>query len=329
MNYSKWIKHIPAQLAHQLAPSVIHWMASRQPENSIAQWRSFKWQGLEFPNPFGIAGGVDKNAKNILDWPKLGAGFLEVGTVTPYSQKANPGKILDRDWDNKNLWNKMGFPNDGVDEVYFNLLNQKSEIPIPLFVNIGKNRDRPNEEAEVDYMYLADRFAAVADAFVINISSPNTQGLRDLQSQDSLKKILKAVRDKAPQVPFLVKLSPDMMNEAFEDCLETCALSGAKGFILTNTTTSRPANCAFPSEGGLSGKDLKELSKKHLTKTISFLSDHRSEFLLVSTGGILTPDDAKERLDMGADLIQTYSGLVFYGPRIFHDTAQLVAQESF
>lgn len=314
---------MPAGLAHQLAPLAIHYIASKMPENPPV-WSPLDWKGLHFSNRLGIAGGVDKNASNIMDWPRLGAGFVEIGTITPYSQKANSGKILDRDWDGKNLWNKMGFPNHGADEIYFNLLNEKKNIRVPLFVNIGKNRSRPNEEAEIDYLYLTDRFLPVADAFVVNISSPNTSGLRALQSEEFLKKLTSTVVKKAGNKPVLVKLSPDMSNEDFENSLEICAVNGVSGFILTNTTLQRPPGSKFPSEGGLSGKDLAELSKKHLRKAISFLAGHRDEFLLVSVGGVLSPADVQERLEIGADLVQTYSGLVFHGPQFFRDTAALM-----
>lgn len=327
MTSSPLWKYVPASLAHQLAPLAIHYIAGRMP-NDPPEWKSFTWKGLHFPNRLGIAGGVDKNAVNILDWPRLGAGFMEIGTVTPYSQNANKGKTMDRDWDQKNLWNKMGFPNHGSDEIYFNLLNERKKIHIPLFVNIGKNRSRPNEEAELDYIYLTDRFAPVADAFVVNISSPNTAGLRDLQSDAFLKKLITAVVKQAGGKPVLVKLSPDMSQENFENSLEICAVNGASGFVLTNTTLQRPDGCPFPKEGGLSGKDLALLSKKHLKQAISFLAGHREEFLLVSVGGVLNPDDVKERLDLGADLVQSYSALVFYGPQFFRDTAELMGARS-
>jgi dihydroorotate dehydrogenase len=215
----------------------------------------------------------------------------------------------------------MGFPNHGADEVYFNLVAEKPNLKIPVFVNIGKNRTRPNHEAEVDYLYLADRFQNVADAFVVNVSSPNTQGLRELQTPEFLKKLIGGVRKNAPAKPVLVKLSPDMTEEDFRQSLEACAEAGCSGFILTNTTLARPSSCEFPKEGGLSGQDLAELSKKHLRKAIEILGPKKSEFLLVSVGGVLTADDVKERLRLGADLVQTYSALVFEGPQFFRQTA--------
>jgi dihydroorotate dehydrogenase len=319
MNLPIW-KYLPASLAHRLAPLGLSFYASRMPEE-IPQWRPFTWKGLHFPNRLGIAGGVDKNAEHLKIWQRLGVGFIEIGTVTPYSQAPNKGKIVDRDWERRNLWNRMGFPNHGADEIFFNLHGEKSHLKIPVFVNIGKNRKRPNDEAEVDYIYLADRFRDVADAFVINVSSPNTQGLRNLQSPEFLESLIKKLREIVPNKPFLVKLSPDMAADDFRSVLLACADAGASGFILTNTTLSRPANSHFPAEGGLSGKDLSELSKKHLQQAIEILGSRRADFLLVSVGGVLTAADVKERLDLGADLVQTYSGLIFEGPQFFRQTA--------
>ncbi len=313
-------KYLPASLAHRLAPWGLSYYASKMPEQAPV-WSPLTWKNLYFPNRLGIAGGVDKNAEHLKLWPRLGVGFIEVGTVTPYSQSANSGKILDRDWNAKNLWNRMGFPNHGADEVYFNLIAHKPEIKVPVFVNIGKNRSRPNEEAEVDYFYLADRFKNLADAFVINVSSPNTQGLRELQTPEFLMKLIFGVRERGGDKPVLVKLSPDMSEEQFQESIEASSQAGASGFILTNTTLSRPSDCEFPKEGGLSGKSLAELSKKHLKKAVQILGTKKSEFLLISVGGVLTAEDVKERLSLGADLVQTYSALVFEGPQFFRNTA--------
>jgi dihydroorotate dehydrogenase len=325
--YSSFIRLLPAGLAHQLAPFAITHMANRMPQDPPT-WKPLEWKNLHFPNRLGIAGGVDKNAELLISWPRLGVGFIEVGTVTPYSQKANPGKILDRDWDNKNLWNKMGFPNHGSDEMYFNILRDQDSTKVPLFINIGKNRTTPNEYADNDYLYLAERFAELADALVINVSSPNTQGLRDLQASEALARLTQKVVKLASKTPVLVKLSPDLSEGALKESLKVCIQSGISGFILTNTTLSRPAHCPFPKEGGLSGKDLAELSKKSLRIAIETLGADRHKYLLVSTGGVLNPQDVAERLEMGADLVQTYSALVFHGPSFFRDVAATMMMRS-
>lgn len=297
-------------------PLGLPYYAARTPPADF-QWKPFHWRGLYFRNRVGIAGGVDKNGENLTSWQKLGAGFLELGTVTPYAQSSNKGKILDRDWDRGNLWNRMGFPNHGSDEVYFNLRNQKEELQVPVFVNIGKNRTRPNEEAELDYLYLAERFSNLADAFVINISSPNTSGLRSLQSPQFIESVLKGIQKIMPMpVPTLLKLSPDMSEPDFVSCVEAAASHGVQGFILTNTTLSRPPDCPFPPEGGLSGRDLCELSRRHLEKIVKILGIRKNDFLIVSVGGVSDREEVIRRLDLGADLIQLYSALVFSGPQL-------------
>jgi dihydroorotate dehydrogenase len=280
-------------------------------------WKDFYWKGLYFRNRLGIAGGVDKNALNLLDWQRLGCGFLEIGTVTPLPQKANPGKIIDRHWQKNLLWNKMGFPNDGADEVLFNALRLQEDLKIPLFVNIGKNRQTPNEIAFTDYVTAAERLIPVADAFVINVSSPNTKDLRSLQSAGELQIIIESVLAVIGSRPLFVKLSPDMSDQSFSEALELGQKFKIGGFILTNTTTSRINATEFPTEGGLSGSCLKEVSRQKLVTANKILSGDRKDFLLISVGGVTDPAEVKVRLDLGADLVQSYSGLVFNGPLFF------------
>lgn len=312
-------KYIPAGLAHKLAPAALSLYASTQPLPR-RQWASFEFAGVKFENPLGVAAGVDKNGTQWMHWEQLGAGFHEVGTVTPYAQKGNSGKVLDRNWDEKTLWNRMGFPSVGSDDVYFNLLHSKENRQIPIFLNIGKNRKTSNEDAHFDYTYLADRFKDVADALVMNISSPNTQGLRDLHQQ--LDSLLGKVLERSGSTPVLIKLSPDMDQESFLNCLDTAESTGAAGFILTNTTLQRPQNSNYSTEGGVSGEFLKELSRKALKDCLSHLGGRKNRLLVVSVGGVTTPEEALHRLHLGADLVQTYSGLVFHGLRFFEDSYQ-------
>lgn len=320
------LKFIPPGLAHKLAPFAL---SLYNPQDTVTPvWKPHSWNNLFFPNRLGIAGGVDKNAELLEVWPKLGAGFVEVGTVTPYAQKANPGKIIDRDWDNKNLWNKMGFPNEGCEDVYFNILKEKDDYKIPLFVNIGKNRTTSLEFAKNDYQFLADKFSPVADALVVNVSSPNTQGLRDLQNEESLRDLISSVVKASGKTPVLVKLSPDMKEAELHASLAGCFAGGAQGIILANTTLSRPQGSIFPSEGGLSGKDLATLSKKNLSSALKFMGSDKKTNLVISVGGVLTAADVLERLDMGADLVQTYSALVFNGPGFFRDVAKTIKTAS-
>lgn len=320
------LKYIPPGLAHKLAPFAL---SLYKPEDSKTPvWKPFSWNNLYFPNRLGIAGGVDKNAELLQVWPLLGAGFVEVGTVTPYAQKPNSGKIIDRDWENKNLWNKMGFPNEGSEDVYFNILKEKDEYRIPLFVNIGKNRTTALEYAKSDYQFLAEKFKTVADALVVNVSSPNTQGLRELQNESTLRELISSVAKASDKTPVLVKLSPDMNEVDLHSSLAACFEGGAQGVVLSNTTLTRPANCPFPPVGGLSGGDLTALSKKNLLSALKFLGSDKKTRLVISVGGVLTAQDVLERLEMGADLVQTYSGLVFNGPGFFRDVASKIKQLS-
>lgn len=323
---------IPPSWAHDLAPLALPFYALLNGKQTPA-WRSFTWRGLDFKNPLGIAGGVDKNAENLKEWWSLGCGFVEVGTVTPKPQLPNPGKILDRDKANFSLWNRMGFPSHGADEVFFNLTSYAPNYRTPIFVNIGKNRDTSNEEALNDYSLLIDKFRPVADAFVVNISSPNTKGLRDLQSRENLERLIAPIVNKVSHyqpTPVLVKLSPDLGEEALADAVLQCHEVGVDGFVLTNTTLSRHAGCSYPAEGGMSGKPLAELSKKALKVAQDALGSKRQGKLLVSVGGMMTPEDVVQRLNDGADLVQAYSALSFHGPKFFLDVmaAQATKEEA-
>lgn len=314
---------LPPRWAHDLSPLALPLYALTCGKKT-PQWRSFTWRELSFKNPIGIAGGVDKNAENLKDWWSLGCGFVEIGTVTPKAQDPNPGKILDRDKLGFSLWNRMGFPSHGADEVFYNLTSYIPQFRTPVFVNIGKNRETPNEKALDDYIFLIDKFRPVADAFVINISSPNTTGLRDLQSKENLSKLIGPLVQKVSHyqpTPVLVKLSPDMNEETLAETVLHCHELGADGFVLTNTTLSRYDGCPYPSEGGMSGKPLQKLSQQSLTTAIRALGAKRQGKLIVSVGGIMTPEDAFERLSQGADLIQAYSALAFSGPQFFLDVA--------
>ncbi len=315
---------LPPQWAHDLSSLALP-LISLLYEKDTPHWNSFDWKGLHFANPVGIAGGVDKNAENINDWLRLGCGFIEVGTVTPFPQEPNPGKIMDRDLQLKAMWNKMGFPSHGADEVFYNLKSFGPDYKAPIFVNIGKNRNTSNAEAVNDYLSLIHKFQPLADAFVVNISSPNTKGLRELQQKENLKALLGPLIEqtcKAKSAPILVKLSPDMSDEGLSESINNCHQLGVDGFVLTNTTLSRPQGCHFPPDGGLSGSPLKDLSKHALQIAAETLGKHKKEKLIVSVGGVMGPEDVFERLQMGANLVQIYSALVFHGPCFFHDVAR-------
>ena len=323
-----WI-WLPAQMSHDLSPLFLKLYGRFKPFQTLT-WRSFTWRGLEFTNPLGISGGVDKNADHIQSWWTLGPGFIEIGTVTPKSQEPNQGKIIDREVSSESLWNHMGFPNKGVDYVLEKVKNLYRPHFTPIFVNIGKNRQTPLDVAYEDYIHCIQKLGHYVDAFVINISSPNTEGLRDLLKSENLLNFLKPIiegdSDKKLQEtpPFLLKISPDISEEELHKILKISLDLNIDGWILTNTTSSRKGVISFPKEGGVSGKPLADSSKKLLKSTVDFLKNKREGKLLISSGGIMHPNEVLERLEMGANLVQVYSALVFRGPFFFRQVAQYV-----
>lgn len=305
------------QLAHKISPVALNLLGILQPDTLLEQ-NPFNWRGLTFTNRIGLAGGVDKNGVNLLDWQKLGAGFLELGTVTPLPQTANTGIIMDRNVAKLSLWNKMGFPNQGMESIAKRLVTKRPRIKVPLLINLGKNRDTPLEESSTDYIKCIRHFRGLADLYVINISSPNTKGLRSLQGPKELQKFLDEIFIAKKEVncltPILLKLSPDLDSMELKTILDTSAACGVDGWILTNTTNDLQFSGYRYDGGGLSGKPLAGKARLTLRETTSFLGSSRGDNLLISAGGIFSAEDVKERLDYGADLVEIYSSLVFEGP---------------
>jgi dihydroorotate dehydrogenase len=321
---------LPPQLAHDLSPLALS-LRGKLFSPAKYTWQPRTWRGLQFANPLGLAGGVDKNATEVRGWWTYGPGFLEIGTVTPEPQAPNPGKIIDRDLEAHALWNKMGFPSAGSQAVFRNLNEIYVSRQSPIFVNMGKNRTTGNENAAKDYIAVFRKLAPVADGFVVNVSSPNTQGLRALQSSQALRDLLAALKTEArsspasAQKPLLLKLSPDLSDADLDEALEVSLEVGIDGWILSNSTLTREAHSRFPKEGGVSGRPVAPLAKSALQKTVALLGSERGDKLLISVGGVLTPDDVQERLEMGADLVQVYSALVFEGPGFFKKVAKNIS----
>lgn len=317
--FKPWLL-IPPKLAHDLSPYAVEFLSLFQ-DDKTPEWGSFSWNNLHFKNRLGLAGGVDKNAEHINAWTRLGCGFIEVGTVTPLAQEPNPGKIFDRSIKDKALWNKMGFPSAGCDEVFYNIRAHKNKSSVPLFVNIGKNRNTPNEMAYQDYTFLIERFQDFADAFVVNISSPNTKGLRDLASRESLEAFLKPIIRKKNSLecekPILLKLSPDLEPDDLKRVLDVSIQNQVEGFVLTNTTLSRQTIKKFSNEGGVSGKPVAELALLSLKTAVQHLGSEKSKKLVISVGGVMTEEDVFERIRIGADLVEVYTALVFSGLNFF------------
>ena len=271
--------------------------------------------GLTFPNPVGLAAGMDKNAVAVPAFAALGFGSIEVGSVTAVPQEGNPRPRMFRLHEDAAIVNRMGFNNDGAEAVAARLarFRARSAIPVPVGVNVGKSRVVPLDDAREDYQRALRAVWLHADYLVVNVSSPNTPGLRDLQAADALGALLEAVdalRDALPHRPVLLKVAPDLDLAQLDAILATADRHEIDGLVATNTTTGRPGLRVDPGEtGGLSGRPLAARSIE-LLKAIR----ERSELPVVSVGGISSPEDAVERLRLGATLVQLYTGLVYRGP---------------
>ncbi len=330
-----WLLLSP-KIAHDLAPIGLHALAAfRKPK--VYEWQSHEWQGLKFKNRLGTAGGVDKDGSLVQAWWTFGPGFLEIGTVTPQPQGPNEGRIIDRDCSAQAVWNRMGFPGKGAEAVAETLRQLPQEHLTPLFINIGKNRTTGNQNAERDYIECIDRLAFAADAFVVNISSPNTSGLRDLFRTEVFRPFLGSIlearnRQKAKlngrKLPLLLKLSPDLLDEDLHRIVAVSGELGIDGWIATNTTLSREQGSPFPPEGGVSGRPLAERSKQVLQKLLLAAAPYREEKMIVSAGGVMTPEDVSERLALGADLVQVYAALIYEGPQFFCHVARHMTQQA-
>jgi dihydroorotate dehydrogenase len=289
--------------------------------------------GLKFPNPVGLAAGFDKDARWLNEMATLGFGFVEIGTITPVSQSGNPKPRLFRLPPDEGIINRMGFNNGGMDEAVKRLKRR----PKGLLVggNIGKNKVTPNEDATSDYEKCFQALHPHVDYFVVNVSSPNTPGLRELQEKEPLAKLLSALvrqnTSKAVQRPIFLKIAPDLTNEQLDDIIELVSETRISGVIATNTTIERSGLKTSRLEveaigaGGLSGAPLRERS----TEVIRYLHT-RSDgaFPIIGVGGICSPQDAIEKLDAGATLLQVYSGLVFAGPGLIKKINQAILSKS-
>jgi len=272
--------------------------------------------GIRFPNPVGLAAGFDKDAKIYSELSNFGFGFVEIGTLTPKPQAGNPKRRLFRLKKDRGIINRMGFNNEGVDKAVMRLKKNRGII---IGGNIGKNKVTPNDRATDDYVICFEKLFPYVDYFVVNVSSPNTPNLRDLQEKKPLTKLLNTLQEynhkkEAPK-PILLKIAPDLTNPQLLDIISIVEDTKISGVIATNTTLRRDELASDPSisveTGGLSGKPLTNRS----TEVIRFLdTQSNSSFPIIGVGGIHTPEDAIEKLEAGASLVQLYTGFVYEGP---------------
>jgi dihydroorotate dehydrogenase len=281
--------------------------------------------GVDFPNPVGLAAGMDKNGVALRGWEALGFGFVELGTITAKPQPGNPRPRLFRFPAQQAIVNRMGFNNDGAGAVAARCrrMRHTGDWPsIPVGINIGKSGTTPLDQAKDDYLFSFRALREFGDYFVINVSSPNTPGLRDLQEISRLREIIRVVASESGGKPLLVKIAPDLPDQQAVEIAASCEREGIAGLIATNTTLD---HSALPKEineqGGLSGRPLASRS----TELIKLLRSACS-LQIVGSGGVMDAASAKEKFDAGARLIQIYSGLIYRGPRLIREIASSQSQ---
>ena len=287
--------------------------------------------GLKFENPVGLAAGFDKDAKLFDELGAFGFGFVEIGTVTPLPQQGNPKPRLFRLKQDHGLINRMGFNNSGIEAVTSKLRRNKTKLIIG--GNIGKNKLTPNEDAVSDYEICFEKLFPYVDYFAVNVSSPNTPGLRDLQEKAPLTALLNRLQElnsaKDKRKPILLKIAPDLTNAQLDDIITIVADTKIDGVIATNTTIDRNGlktdknKLKAIGDGGLSGKPVKSRS----TEVIKYLADTSNKaFPIIGVGGIHSPEDALEKLDAGATLVQLYTGFIYEGPALIKRINKAILQ---
>lgn len=306
--------------AHAIAQRLINWRYSCCFSSKILQ-KPVHVFGLTFPNPVGLAAGWDKNGECIDALFRMGFGFVEVGTVTPKPQAGNPKPRLFRIPEKQALINRMGFNNNGIDALVEKLKARKEKSGI-LGVNIGKNKDTPLENALDDYQICLQAVLPYADYVVVNISSPNTSGLRELQSRNYLPDLLQGLHRIKKNVPLLVKTTVDLPIENYESFVETVVNAGINGLIISNTTLDHTAvdNCQHGSEvGGVSGQPLRARTTDMIRK-ITEISEKKLP--IIGVGGIMSAQDALMHQQAGAQLVQIFTGFVYRGPQLIKEIVQ-------
>ncbi|MBA3607401.1 MAG: quinone-dependent dihydroorotate dehydrogenase [Chthoniobacterales bacterium] len=331
---SDWYERLVRPVLFRMEPETAHHFALRllraapQIPGGLALLRSFAPPpsprtlfGLPFHNPLGLAAGFDKNAVAIPAWEALGFGFVEIGTVTAHPQSGNPRPRIFRYPKEEALINRLGFNNEGavaICERLRRLRDSRLAPSIPIGVNLGKSKITPLEEAPTDYLQSFQRLAPVADYLVLNVSSPNTPGLRRLQESDALIALLRAVTDENARLPspkpLLLKIAPDLSDEALGEIVAVCDKFGLSGMIVTNTTLDHGGVAGADQAGGLSGAPL----RRRATEVLRFLR-RQTRLPLIGVGGISDAASAREKLEAGAELLQIYTAYIFRGPGVLRE----------
>ena len=332
----KYLFYVDPEKAHGLAEIFLKTLPYLKIINGTMATKNFvvnemlkqEYFGKTFQNPVGLAAGFDKNAELVESMPALGFGFTEIGTMTPKPQPGNDKPRMFRYPEYKSVQNAMGFNNKGAEKISKNLA---SVYPfcIPVGANIGKNKSTPQEDAIQDYSYLIDAFKDISDYLVINISSPNTPNLRDLQNEDFITELFAMAKDKTEK-PIFLKIAPDM-DVAIALSICECAINnGAFGIIATNTTVDYSLIPDCQTFGGLSGEVLREKSQSFFARLAKELF---GKTMLISVGGISSADEAYTRIKLGANLVQAYSGMIFEGPsmvrKINEGLIELLKQDGY
>jgi dihydroorotate dehydrogenase len=279
--------------------------------------------GLNFPNPIGLAAGLDKNGVALPAWAALGFGFIEIGTVTAVAQPGNPKPRIFRLPEQKALINRLGFNNDGADAVAKRLrrLRESGRWPaVPVGINIGKSKTTPLERATDDYLYSFRVLCEFADYITLNVSSPNTPGLRDLQEPAALSRLLHAIGNESGPVakPLVVKISPDLSSIELEAILAACEENGVAGVIATNTTLDHSSIASeLDEQGGLSGAPLREKSTALVRSIVA-----NSKIPVIASGGICDANSGREKFEAGAQLVQLYTGFIYRGPGLIREIVE-------
>ena len=329
-----WLFALDAERSHVLGVNALAALGALPGPLQPARGHPRTVMGIEFPNVVGVAAGLDKDAIAVEGLARLGFGHVEVGTVTPRPQPGNPKPRLFRLPEASALINRMGFNNDGARTIAARLSRLKgpgSRLAAPLGVNIGKNRDTPIERAAADYLACMDALHDGADYFTVNLSSPNTPGLRDLQYGEPLRALLDTLKARQAQlgsrsgrhVPLCIKLAPDLADADLTAIADALLEFEIEGVIAGNTTVSRPevSNARFAKEaGGLSGAPLAPLARQLVNRLRERL---QGRVAIIGVGGILSAADAQAMLEAGADLVQIYTGLIYRGPSLVRAVAEL------